>query len=95
MFLCVLVPVQQSPILSVYRVALPFRFTICGDPFPNIDRMPNLECPVLVIHGTRDELVPFEHGQVHDYRSCLPVPSSITQYLLLPFVAKLSWALPS
>jgi fermentation-respiration switch protein FrsA (DUF1100 family) len=88
-FLCVLMPVQQSPILSVYRVALPFRFTICGDPFPNIDRMPNLECPVLVIHGTRDELVPFEHGQVHDYRSCLPV-AFITQYLLLPFVAKLS-----
>ena len=50
--------------LSVYRVVLPLRFTLCGDMFPNIDRIPRIESPVFVIHGTRDEIVPFQHGQV-------------------------------
>jgi abhydrolase domain-containing protein 17 len=54
----------QSPILSVYRVAVPFRFTMWGDMFANIDRIQEIDCPVFVIHGTRDEVVPFEHGQV-------------------------------
>lgn len=50
--------------MSVYRVVLPLRYTICGDMFPNVDRIPNIESPIFIIHGTRDEIVPFEHGQV-------------------------------
>jgi len=57
-------PLKQSPILSAYRVAVPFRFTLPGDLFPNIDRMADVESPVFVIHGTRDEIVPLCHGQV-------------------------------
>merc|ERR1712070_249557 len=53
----------QSPISPCYRVAIPFRFTLYGDPFPNIDRMKRISCPVFIIHGTRDEIVPFKHGQ--------------------------------
>ena len=33
------------------------------DKFPNIDRMPNIDCPVFIVHGTRDEVVPFYHAE--------------------------------
>jgi hypothetical protein len=49
--------------MSVYRVAFPFRFTMCGDMFPNIDKIQRIQCPITVIHGTNDEIVPFWHGQ--------------------------------
>ncbi|CAM9562164.1 unnamed protein product [Phaeothamnion confervicola] len=34
-----------------------------GDCFANIDRMINVRCYVYIIHGTRDEVVPFWHGE--------------------------------
>ena len=55
--------VLQSPLLSVYRVAFNFRFTLPGDMFPNVDRIAHISCPLLVIHGTRDEVVPFWNGE--------------------------------
>jgi len=33
------------------------------DMFPNIDRVKHVRCPVLVIHGTKDEVVPFWNGE--------------------------------
>jgi fermentation-respiration switch protein FrsA (DUF1100 family) len=33
------------------------------DKFRNIDKIKNVHCPVLVIHGRVDEVVPFWHGQ--------------------------------
>eukprot|EP01036_Dinobryon_divergens_P032101 gene32101-41624_t len=56
--------ILQSPLLSVYRVAFNFRFTLPGDMFPNVDRIRQVRCPVFVIHGTRDEIVPFRNGEV-------------------------------
>lgn len=56
----------QSPILSVYRVALDFRFSLPGDMFCNIDRIAAINSPLTIIHGTRDEVVPFRHGEVRD-----------------------------
>jgi abhydrolase domain-containing protein 17 len=55
--------ILQSPLLSAYRVAFNFRCTMMGDKFPNIDYAPNIQCPVLIIHGTQDEVVPFWHGE--------------------------------
>lgn len=55
--------ILQSPLLSAYRVAFNFRFTMVGDRFPNIDYAPSIKCPVFIIHGTQDEVVPFWHGQ--------------------------------
>lgn len=55
--------ILQSPIMSVYRVAFNFRCTIPGDMFPNVDRVARVSCPVFVIHGTRDEVVPFWNGE--------------------------------
>ncbi|KAL7467176.1 hypothetical protein ACHAXS_007424 [Conticribra weissflogii] len=55
--------VLHSPFLSVIRVVLDVGFTTIGDLFPNVDRVKDVSCPVYVIHGTDDEIVPFYHGE--------------------------------
>lgn len=56
--------VLHSAFTSVFRVALNTgSFTVKGDQFPNIDRLGSLGCPVYVVHGTKDEIVPFSHGK--------------------------------
>jgi len=55
--------VLQSPMVSIYRIAFHFRFTMPGDLFTNIDKIGNVCCPVFIIHGMRDEIVPAWHGQ--------------------------------
>lgn len=54
--------ILQSPMLSIYRIPFHLRFTLPGDICCNIDRVASIRCPVLVMHGTRDELVPCWHG---------------------------------
>lgn len=54
-----------APIASAVRVALK-RLNITLpfiDTFPNIDRASKIRCPVLVVHGDMDELVPKLHGK--------------------------------
>jgi len=55
--------VLQSPMVSIYRICFQFRFSLPGDVFANIDKVNNIQCPVFIIHGTRDEIVPLWHGQ--------------------------------
>ena len=55
--------ILHSPLMSILRVIFNLRFTLPFDHFPNIDRMPNIRCPVYVIHGRRDEIVPFYHAE--------------------------------
>jgi fermentation-respiration switch protein FrsA (DUF1100 family) len=54
----------QSPILSIYRVAFNFRFTLPGDMFANVDRIKSINCPLMIIHGTKDEVVPFWNSEI-------------------------------
>eukprot|EP00913_Durusdinium_trenchii_P007835 g7353.t1 len=49
--------------VSIYRIPFRLRFTLPGDIFTNIDKIGDVCCPVFVIHGTRDEIVPVWHGQ--------------------------------
>ena len=54
--------VLQSPFVSVYRVmthwpVLPF------DQFTNLRKIGAVRAPVLVLHGRRDEVIPFWHGE--------------------------------
>jgi fermentation-respiration switch protein FrsA (DUF1100 family) len=49
--------------MSALRVVFNLRFTLWFDKFPNIDRMPHIEAPVFIIHGRRDEIVPFYHAE--------------------------------
>lgn len=55
--------VLHSPILSGLRVMYPVKRTYWFDIYKNIDKIPLVKCPVLVIHGTADEVVDFSHGK--------------------------------
>jgi fermentation-respiration switch protein FrsA (DUF1100 family) len=54
--------VLQSTFVSVYRVVthwplLPF------DQYDNLSKIARVRCPVLVMHGRSDEVIPFSHGE--------------------------------
>ncbi|KAK8529097.1 hypothetical protein V6N13_102030 [Hibiscus sabdariffa] len=55
--------VLHSPILSGLRVMYPVKRTLWFDIYKNIDKISLVDCPVLVIHGTEDEVVNFSHGK--------------------------------
>jgi pimeloyl-ACP methyl ester carboxylesterase len=55
--------VLHSPLMSGMRVAFPnTKRTWFFDAFPSIDKVPKVTSPVLVIHGTEDEVIDFSHG---------------------------------
>jgi pimeloyl-ACP methyl ester carboxylesterase len=54
--------ILHSALMSALRVVFNLRWTLPFDKFPNIDRIPNIDCPIFVIHGRRDEIVPFYHA---------------------------------
>ncbi len=59
--------ILQSPLASVFRVGFDFRFTLPGDLFANIDKVSKIKCPIFIVHGTKDEIVPVWHGkQLHE-----------------------------
>lgn len=55
--------VLHSAILSGLRVMYPVKRTYWFDIYKNIDKMPLVNCPVLIIHGTSDEVVDCSHGK--------------------------------
>ncbi|KAF7838847.1 alpha/beta hydrolase domain-containing protein 17B-like [Senna tora] len=55
--------VLHSAILSGIRVLYPVKMTFWFDIFKNIDKIRLVNCPVLVIHGTNDDVVDFSHGK--------------------------------
>ncbi|XP_010687734.2 uncharacterized protein LOC104901811 [Beta vulgaris subsp. vulgaris] len=55
--------VLHSAILSGIRVLYPVKVTLWFDIFKNIDKIRHVTCPVLVIHGTNDEIVDLSHGK--------------------------------
>uniref|UniRef100_A0A8C6TD48 palmitoyl-protein hydrolase n=1 Tax=Neogobius melanostomus TaxID=47308 RepID=A0A8C6TD48_9GOBI len=55
--------VLHSPLTSGMRVAFPdTKKTYCFDAFPNIEKVAKIPSPVLIIHGTEDEVIDFSHG---------------------------------
>lgn len=52
----------HSPFTSVYRVVMNVGFTLAGDKFSNVDKIPTVACPVMICHGREDTVVPFAHG---------------------------------
>lgn len=62
--------ILHSPLMSGMRVAFPnTKRTWFFDAFPNIDKVPKVTSPVLVIHGTEDEIIDFSHG-LAIYENC-------------------------
>ncbi|KAK1553636.1 hypothetical protein Q3G72_001426 [Acer saccharum] len=55
--------VLHSAILSGIRVLYPVKMTFWFDIFKNIDKIRHVSCPVLVIHGTNDDIVDLSHGK--------------------------------
>ncbi|AES77805.1 putative serine aminopeptidase, S33, alpha/Beta hydrolase [Medicago truncatula] len=55
--------ILHSPILSGLRVMYPVKRTYWFDIYKNIDKIPMVNCPVLVIHGTADDVVDCSHGK--------------------------------
>ncbi|XP_068651980.1 uncharacterized protein [Aristolochia californica] len=55
--------VLHSAILSGIRVLYPVKMTFWFDIYKNIDKIRQVTCPVLVIHGTSDDIVNFSHGK--------------------------------
>ncbi|KAL1463321.1 hypothetical protein WDU94_015082 [Cyamophila willieti] len=62
--------ILHSALLSALRVVFPnFRKSLWFDGLKNIDKLSSINSPVLVIHGTRDEIVDFSHGMTI-FESC-------------------------
>ncbi len=54
--------ILESTFVSIFRVVthipiLPF------DKFPNLARLQRVQVPILILHGTQDEVIPLWHGQ--------------------------------
>ncbi|XP_009114908.1 uncharacterized protein LOC103840180 isoform X2 [Brassica rapa] len=54
--------VLHSGILSGLRVLCHVKFKFCCDIYPNVKKIKKVKCPVLVIHGTEDDVVNWLHG---------------------------------
>ncbi|XP_006358060.1 alpha/beta hydrolase domain-containing protein 17B-like [Solanum tuberosum] len=55
--------VLHGPILSGLRVLYPLKHTHWFDIYKNVEKISLVNCPVLVIHGTADEVVDCSHGK--------------------------------
>lgn len=53
--------VLEAAFTSAWRVVTRVGILPC-DRFVNIDKIPKVTCPVLIIHGRKDGIVPFSHG---------------------------------
>jgi len=54
--------IMESTFTSAFRVLTRFAL-LPFDKFPNLAKIRNVHCPVLVIHGKRDRIISFCHGQ--------------------------------
>ncbi|HNC25040.1 MAG TPA: alpha/beta hydrolase [Opitutaceae bacterium] len=54
--------ILQSTFMSVYRVMTRWRL-LPFDQFENLRKIGRVRCPVLVMHGRMDEVIPFYHGE--------------------------------
>lgn len=54
--------IVESSFVSAYRV-MTRRSIFPGDKFRSVSKLPRVRCPVLVMHGTNDEIIPLWHGE--------------------------------
>nr|WP_272125784.1 alpha/beta hydrolase [Spirulina sp. CS-785/01] len=54
--------IVESAFTSAFRVVVPFPI-LPFDKFPNRAKLPEIQVPVLFIHGKADQTVPFHHSQ--------------------------------
>ena len=59
--------ILMSPLRSAMRVVglgMGFLDTYIGDIFVNQAKIDRIACPVFIVHGLYDDIVPVEHGKV-------------------------------
>ncbi len=54
--------ITESTFISAFRVKIPFSI-LPFDRFPNLTKIKKIKCPVLIMHGTMDDVVPFYHSE--------------------------------
>ncbi len=54
--------ILESTFTSVFRVVVPIPL-LPFDKFANLDKIPQVRCPVMVMHGEADSIIPFQQGQ--------------------------------
>ncbi|MBD2014764.1 alpha/beta hydrolase [Microcoleus sp. FACHB-53] len=54
--------IMESSFTSAFRVVIPFPL-LPFDKFSNLNKIKKVKCPVLIMHGKADEIIPFQHGQ--------------------------------
>ena len=52
----------EAAYLSAPRVVTRVRL-LPIDPFPNYERIKDVKCPVVMLHGTADSIIPYSHGR--------------------------------
>lgn len=54
--------ILESTFATAFQVKVPFRI-LPFEKFPSIRRIRNINCPLLLIHGTDDRTIPFSHSE--------------------------------
>jgi abhydrolase domain-containing protein 17 len=54
--------IVESSFTSIFRVVVPVPI-LPFDKFTNLNKIKKVKCPVLIIHGKIDEIIPFTHGE--------------------------------
>jgi hypothetical protein len=54
--------VMESAFTTAFRVVVPIPI-LPFDKFRNINKLKKVKCPILIMHGKADEVIPFSHGQ--------------------------------
>ena len=52
----------EAAYLSAPRVVTRVRL-LPIDPFPNCERIKDVKCPIVMLHGTADSIIPYSHGR--------------------------------
>lgn len=55
--------IVESSFVSAFRVMTKYKI-FPFDKFQNLDKIKQVKCPVLFIHGKQDEIIPFWHGEM-------------------------------
>jgi abhydrolase domain-containing protein 17 len=54
--------ILESSFTSAFRVVIPFPI-LPFDKFPNLQKITKINIPILIIHGTDDQVIPLKHGK--------------------------------
>lgn len=72
--------ILQSPFTSVVRIKVKTPQKLFFDMFANVDRVAKVDCPVFIIHGKVDEVVPFEHATILSEKLSKPYKPLFIEY---------------